>query len=129
MSGLEGLGSAKKNLEVFAEKAKSKRKPALEAGAVIIVNEARRRVRVDTHDLQRSIEKETVVENDEEVVTVVGPNAPYGRRIELGFTGTDSLGRTYNQPPYPYLRPAYEENKDRVEKEVAEVFQILTEKL
>lgn len=29
--------------------------------------------------------------------------APYARRIELGFTGTDSLGRNYNQPPYPYF--------------------------
>ena len=29
--------------------------------------------------------------------------APYARRIELGFTGTDSKGRIYNQPPYPYF--------------------------
>ena len=28
------------------------------------------------------------------------------RRIELGFQGKDSLGRVFNQPPYPYLRPA-----------------------
>jgi hypothetical protein len=32
----------------------------------------------------------------------------YSRRLELGFSGTDSAGRHYNQPPYPYLRPAYE---------------------
>jgi hypothetical protein len=31
--------------------------------------------------------------------------APYARRIELGFTGTDSIGRGYNQPPYPYFGP------------------------
>lgn len=36
----------------------------------------------------------------------VGPTMPYGRRIELGFTGTDSLGRHYDQQPYPYLGPA-----------------------
>lgn len=34
-----------------------------------------------------------------------GSAAPYARRIELGFVGTDSLGRVYNQPPYPYFRP------------------------
>ncbi len=30
------------------------------------------------------------------------------RRIELGFQGKDSLGRVFNQPPFPYLRPAAE---------------------
>jgi len=29
--------------------------------------------------------------------------APYAARIELGFRGTDSIGRSYNQPPYPYF--------------------------
>lgn len=37
-----------------------------------------------------------------------GPTIVYARRIERGFTGTDSKGRNYNQPPYPYLRPGFE---------------------
>ncbi len=37
---------------------------------------------------------------------VVG--VPQARRIELGFQGKDSLGRVFNQPPFPYLRPAAE---------------------
>ena len=36
----------------------------------------------------------------------VGTNLEYARRLELGFVGQDSLGRTYNQAPRPYLRPA-----------------------
>lgn len=32
----------------------------------------------------------------------------YAARIEFGFTGTDSKGRHYNQPPYPFLFPAAE---------------------
>lgn len=32
----------------------------------------------------------------------------YAARIEFGFTGVDSAGRVYNQPPYPYLFPAVE---------------------
>ena len=36
----------------------------------------------------------------------VAPTTVYGRRIELGFSGTDSLGRRFNQPAYPYLSPA-----------------------
>lgn len=46
------------------------------------------------------------------VVFVDGPHAlvfagtAYARRLELGFFGTDSLGRRYAQAPRPYLRPA-----------------------
>ena len=32
----------------------------------------------------------------------------YARRIELGFQGKDSLGRVFNQSPFPYLSPAAE---------------------
>ncbi len=32
----------------------------------------------------------------------------YAPRVEFGFTGTDSKGRHYNQPPYPFLFPAAE---------------------
>ena len=39
----------------------------------------------------------------------VGTNAVQGRRLEYGFHGTDSLGRTYNQPPFPHARPAFDE--------------------
>ncbi len=35
----------------------------------------------------------------------VGTNAPQGRRLELSFRGTDSLGRRYNQPAYPHFGP------------------------
>lgn len=36
----------------------------------------------------------------------VGTNAPQGRRLEFGFHGVDSLGRHYDQPPYPHVGPA-----------------------
>lgn len=39
----------------------------------------------------------------------VGTNMPQGRRLELGFVGADSLGRIYNQPPYPHVGPAAQE--------------------
>ena len=39
----------------------------------------------------------------------VGTNAPQGRRLEFGFVGTDSLGRHYNQPPFPHFGPAANE--------------------
>lgn len=39
----------------------------------------------------------------------VGSNAPQARRLEEGFSDTDSLGRRYNQPPYPHYGPALDE--------------------
>lgn len=36
----------------------------------------------------------------------VGTNRPQARRLEYGFVGRDSLGRMYNQPPYPHVGPA-----------------------
>jgi hypothetical protein len=38
----------------------------------------------------------------------VGTNAPQGRRLEYGFHGVDSLGRHYDQRPYPHVGPAVE---------------------
>lgn len=31
---------------------------------------------------------------------------PYAARLEYGFSGIDSIGRTYNQPPFPHWTPA-----------------------
>lgn len=41
----------------------------------------------------------------------VAPGTPYSRRLELGFTGVDSLGRRYAQPAYPYMKPAREKTQ------------------
>jgi hypothetical protein len=36
----------------------------------------------------------------------LGTDAPQGRRLEFGFVGVDSIGRHYNQPPFPHVQPA-----------------------
>lgn len=46
--------------------------------------------------------------------TRIGPTVIYGRRIELGFHGTDSRGRQYNQPGYPYFSPAWRSAASRM---------------
>jgi hypothetical protein len=43
------------------------------------------------------------------VVGSVGTNRWQARRLEFGFTGTDSLGRYYDQPPYPHFGPAVDQ--------------------
>ncbi len=63
--------------------------------------------RVVTGTLRRSIR----VDGPRRVGTAwearVGPTVVYSRRVELGFDGTDAIGRTYHQPPYPYFGPAW----------------------
>lgn len=44
----------------------------------------------------------------------VGTNVVYARRLELGFTGTDSRGRRYHQGQRPFLRPAIQMNKSKI---------------
>jgi hypothetical protein len=50
----------------------------------------------------------------------VEPKIEYGRRIELGFVGTDSLGRVYsadndfNRQGKPYMRPAVDQSLTRI---------------
>lgn len=42
------------------------------------------------------------------VIGETGTNEPQARRLEYGFSGADSLGRVYDQPPYPHVFPALE---------------------
>lgn len=55
-----------------------------------------------------------VVRKRLKVIGLVGANTEYARRQELGFVGTDALGRSYNQAERPYLRPALWNNKSEI---------------
>jgi len=58
-----------------------------------------------TGDYRRSITLQ-VVKTGDTATAYVGTNLPQGRRLEFGFHGADSLGRVYNQQPYPHFGPA-----------------------
>lgn len=45
------------------------------------------------------------------ITGIVSADTPYARRLELGFTGADALGRIVNQAPRPFLRPALKESR------------------
>lgn len=77
--------------------------------------EAKRRARVKTGRLRASI-THRVERAGRGIRGWIGSNVPYARRIELGFHGTDRLGRAYNQWAYPYLRPAVLENVTRIKQ-------------
>ena len=48
----------------------------------------------------------------------VGTNVKYAKRIEFGFQGTDSKGRTYNQSPQSYLYSALRDNFAFIKKKL-----------
>lgn len=52
--------------------------------------------------------------SSEGLTAFTGPTVIYARRIELGFRGTDSAGRTYNQAPNPYVKPARDQSMPAV---------------
>jgi hypothetical protein len=63
-----------------------------------------------TGDYRRSIATR-VTQTKGSVTGEVGTNRPQGRRLEMGFHGTDSLGRHFNQPPLPHFGPAVDETE------------------
>jgi hypothetical protein len=78
-----------------------------------------------TGTLGRSIQTVPLASGVGGTTVEVGTNVIYSRRIELGFTGADSLGRVYDQAPSPYLRPALDENRPRILEAIANAIRIL----
>jgi hypothetical protein len=76
--------------------------------------------RVITGDYRRSIAHNTR-KYGPHVVGQVGTNNPQGRRLEYGFTGVDSLGRFYDQPPLPHFGPALDETQAQFIKDLSDV--------
>lgn len=81
--------------------------------------------RIQIGDYNRSIGLQIGLEGGSPIARV-GTNRPQGMRLEKGFVGEDSLGRTYNQPPYPHFGPAVDriglEFEVDVLEEMARVF-------
>jgi hypothetical protein len=51
----------------------------------------------------------------------VGTDAPQAWRLEHGFHGTDSKGRSYDQPPFPHFGPALDEVAPKFEEAIAAI--------
>lgn len=69
--------------------------------------------RAITGDYRRSITLE-VKRDAQRTSAIVSTDRPQGRRLELGFVGVDSLGRHYNQPPYPHFGPPLQRTVDEL---------------
>lgn len=53
--------------------------------------------------------------------STVHTSAPQARRLEYGFVGPDSLGRVYNQPPFPHVGPAIDTTRPLYYRDLAQV--------
>lgn len=64
-------------------------------------------------DLHDSIDS-GVEEKDSELRGYLSSDSPYALRLELGFYGTDSMGRLYKQAPRPFLRRTLNQEKLKI---------------
>jgi len=90
---------------------------AVKEGCILVEGDAKR---IQTPHVKTGRLRSSITHEVEGTITGatgrVGTNVKYARRHELGFVGVDSLGRKYNQKPYPYLRPALHKNEKKILK-------------
>ena len=105
-------------------------KPVVLEAADLIQQEAKSLVPVDTGALRDSIHIEERADGPFYYEVSVHPaeladnrwglDPAYARRIEYGFVGLDSLGRNYNQAAQPYIRPAWDSQKEAAQKAIVD---------
>lgn len=105
---------------------------AMEQACILVENEAKIKCPVDNGLLRNSI-THYIEDNPNELVGVVGTNVEYAPYVEFGTGIYSSLGNgrqdrwkykdakgewhsTIGQYPQPYLQPALEENRRKIEK-------------
>lgn len=82
-------------------------KSAADLNALVKINASQRPgPNAPTGDYRGSWRVEPVVQSAQITSLSVGTDRPQANRLEYGFIGTDSLGRTYHQDPLPHLGPA-----------------------
>jgi hypothetical protein len=62
-----------------------------------------------TGDYRGSWDVEPIEVSPTSVSLSAGTDRAQANRLEYGFVGTDSIGRTFDQPPYPHMGPAVDE--------------------
>lgn len=105
---------------------------AMEQACILVENEAKIKCPIDNGLLRNSI-THYIEDNPNELVGVVGTNVEYAPYVEFGTGIYSSLGNgrqdrwkykdakgewhsTIGQHPQPYLQPALEENRRKIEK-------------
>jgi|GEM_PF-1081220 len=136
---IKGLPELLKKLQQLGGDVENAVAASLMASALQVAGDAKRRSPVKTGNLMRSITATgaqdgpitdtegmlpeqsvasltTNIKKGGKADAYIGTNVCYAKRMEFGFKGPDKLGRIYDQGPRPYLRPALDENKDKIER-------------
>ena len=127
---IEGLEEVLENLEGLIDE--QKLKSALGKACAVVERSAKQKAPKDTGALRRSITSKIEVVDDSIVGIVFTPleYAPYveygtglfaeeGGRIDVPWNYQDDKGEwhsTSGQKPQPYMRPALEENREKIKR-------------
>lgn len=135
---LSGSAELRRKLKDMGEVARGRvMVQALIAGGLVIQNDAKRNAPYLTGNLRRSIHiggesmEGAVIQRTGEPVPEpeinglqssisIGTDVDYAARKEFGFDGTDAAGRTHHEGATPYMRPAVDNNRSEVSREIAE---------
>jgi hypothetical protein len=108
------METAKLELKVAIDKVTTGVIKGVELGALMIQSEVQRNAPVDTGQYRAGIHT-TPSEITEDSITVsIGSPMPQACRLEFGYVGPDTLGRTFSQPPRPHWRPAFDNSVQKV---------------
>lgn len=86
-----------------------KLKTATQAGALIVVNAAKGKVRYKSGTLRRSIHMEVIKSTQDRCEVRVGTDVIYARIHEYGGRGISAQ---------PYMRPAIDDNREAIQQEI-----------
>lgn len=121
-----GFDSLSLGIKALQKPVQDALRDGVRSAAMILTQEAKDLVPVKTGRLQTAIHDEVVTDEPEKQERSVRPayetgegfDPPYARRIEMGFIGTDSIGRRYHQPAKPFMRPAFDSKQEEAKAEI-----------
>ena len=109
MADIQGRRQLERNMQRINRNTETEIEQALTKSALIVERDAKINAPVDTGRLRASITHKV-----EETYAEVGTNVEYAKSVEFG---------TSKQSAQPFLFPAYNNNKQKILKELAKAFQ------
>lgn len=113
MAKLEGQKKIEEKLKKINKTATNNIEQALLNGALFVERDAKIKVPVDTGRLRQSITHKDENFGSNNPYVEVGTNVEYAPTVEFGSS---------KQSAQPFLFPAYNENRDKILKELAKAF-------